>query len=76
MTYRAGESGESHDKDACADCRFEFVSQDAGQEQKHHHDHAVSYIEISVFAVGVGADCAGKNVACEGDAHRFLGGEP
>ena len=36
----SGKCGEGHDKDACSNGCFEFVSQNRSQNQKHHHTAA------------------------------------
>ena len=36
----SGKCGEGHDKDACSNGCFEFVSQNRSQDQKHHHTAA------------------------------------
>ena len=40
MGNSAGQGCKGHDKDARSDCRFQLVSEDAGQDQKQHHSAA------------------------------------
>ena len=40
MGNSAGQGCKGHDEDARSDCRFQLVSEDAGQDQKQHHSAA------------------------------------
>ena len=49
------------------------ASEQGHTQHGDHHDDTVADIKILIFSIRVGADGAGKDIACKGDAYGFVG---